>query len=133
MIRIESLYNNYEFKVIQKRLRNKFPWIKEFLINEDDLNDYPVVSFFGFSFDPEELIKQYGDDILIKKITNYSFTNSRPIMFSVFLSDKKPEDNVENYIKTIIRHLSIPEELKLKHIIGSKSFLVGNCIPTKNI
>jgi len=68
----DELRNNYEFKVVRKALMNENKWIKDVVINDDEVNLYNVI-FLELIVDPIQMANEYERPFLpwvVKPIEN---------------------------------------------------------------
>ena len=68
----DELKNNYEFKVVRKALMNENKWIKDVVINDDEVNLYNVI-FLELIVDPIQMANEYERPFLpwvVKPIEN---------------------------------------------------------------
>ena len=50
----QQLMDNYEFKIAKKMLKREYPWIKDVVIREDEINKWNLI-FLDVTIDPYEL------------------------------------------------------------------------------
>lgn len=117
-ITYDELINSYEWKLVQKILNRRFPWIKGLKINPNNVNQYNLI-FVTILYDPFQLAKEKGWKVAWYK--SDGLREGNPIR-DLFLSTiyKVPHEIVVpivNEIDEILRSLktnrAIPDELKL--------------------
>lgn len=121
-ISVEELKNNYTYKLMVKVMKRDFPWIKEFVPNED-INKFNVI-FVDLIIDPFELSELTGwqlmNYVLIRRLTLEPF--SSPFISTYFGGG----EDIRGYIRELERELNnemdnitendmIPTELRLPH------------------
>ena len=57
----QDIYDNYEFKVLERALRREFPFIKKVYVKDpDDVDRYDTMQFLDVDINPYEMVQQYG-------------------------------------------------------------------------
>ena len=56
----EQLENNYQYKVSKKALMREFPFIKDVVVTDEDLNKWKSTIYMDLIIDPFALAHQYG-------------------------------------------------------------------------
>lgn len=138
----EELNNNYEFKVVQRALKQDFPFIKEIKVSDEALTKYKNNLYIDLVIDPYMIGHMYGLSVWtpvtrdLKEGRNYW----APYLSTFFSLDdgrhSKVEDTKEimsttrpisKAISKIIEgiHISrnLPNEYKLDKNIGVGSFI----------
>ena len=120
-ISVEELKSNYTYKLMVKVMKRDFPWIKEFVPNED-INRFNVI-FVDLIIDPFELSELTGwqlmNYVLIRKRTLEPF--SSPFIGTYFRGEdmkeyiKELERELNNEMDSITENDMIPTELRLPH------------------
>lgn len=138
----EELNNNYEFKVVQRALKQDFPFIKEIKVSDEALTKYKNNLYIDLVIDPYMIGHMYGLSVWtpvtrdLKEGRNYW----APYLSTFFSLDdgrhSKVEDTKEimsttrpisKAISKIIEGIhisrSLPNEYKLDKNIGVGSFI----------
>ena len=135
----EELMDNYEFKVGRRILIREYPWIKDVVIKEDEINKYNLI-FVDVIIDPFELAQEKGwrlasyivrsiergDDFWSPYLTTY-FTN---------IGDEARDKvrGMEQTLEDLHKSPAIPSEMRLpghrKLNIGSWYTQPGTQVPT---
>jgi hypothetical protein len=114
----EELYNNYEFRVVKKILKDTYPWIKDVIVEDPNkINQYNLL-FVDIMIDPYELAQQ-TDEPVAKYIGSTAFANyfSSPYLSTFFTSDLKTyskiQDEIDQTLTSIHSSSALPSHLKL--------------------
>jgi hypothetical protein len=114
----EELYNNYEFRVVKKILKDTYPWIKDVIVEDPNkINQYNLL-FVDIMIDPYELAQQ-TDEPVAKYIGSTAFANyfSSPYLSTFFTSDLKTynkiQDEIDQTLASIHSSSALPSHLKL--------------------
>lgn len=113
----EELYNNYEFRVVKKILKDTYPWIKDVIVEDpNNINKYNLL-FVDIIIDPYELAQQTDGTVgsyLRSSIFDYF---SSPYLSTFFTSDLKTYSDIQNEIDETLASIhsssALPSHLKL--------------------
>lgn len=112
---IEELKKNPQFRFTIRALKLKFPFMKDFSIDEEDLNKYSTI-FIRPIIDAKEVTETYG-----WKIFNWVFSEPmevRPFgaIFDVDFDEynEKIRKPIEDLVWSINHSEAVPEEFRLK-------------------
>ena len=116
---LDEVNNNYEVKIVKRIIKQKYPWIKDALINEEGLTKYNII-FMDMVIDPTILAKE--NDWKLTSWTQRAIDNDKSYSagyLNMFFNGLDYEDT-ENYRKEIRKlaheiHNSpaLPKDLKL--------------------
>lgn len=131
---IDELNNNYEFKVVKKLLKQKYPWIKEIEADEEDLNDYSVI-FLNIYVDTEKLSEETGYPIAnyVRSVLDSGETYDAGSFINLIINGMNYEDardlkdDIAYTADEVHRSPALPPELKLK---GNRVLRVGKFFAT---
>lgn len=116
MITPEQLYDNFEFKLLQKELKKEFPWIVKLYTWEGWLNDFPDHFWVGIYFNPYELAKKYNLTIDEESLR----TSPEHFMRTYFEPESRSKTItwlVSEHATKILRKLhGLPSEVKINSI-----------------
>ena len=125
----EELIDNYEYKIAKKMLLREYPWIKDVVIREDEINKYNLI-FLDITIDPYELGRQ--EDWTVTRYLERSI-NEQGEYWSPYLSmfykdvsweDAKPlQDGINKSLESIHTSPALPIDLRLP---GTRKFQVGS-------
>ena len=125
----EQLIDNYEYKIAKKMLLREYPWIKDVVIREDEINKYNLI-FLDITIDPYELGRQ--EDWTVSKYLDRSIRDNDEY-WSPYLSmfykdvsweDAKPlQDGINKSLESIHTSPALPTDLRLP---GTRKFQVGS-------
>jgi hypothetical protein len=125
----EQLIDNYEYKIAKKMLLREYPWIKDVVIREDEINKYNLI-FLDITIDPYELGRQ--EDWTVTRYLERSI-NEQGEYWSPYLSmfykdvsweDAKPlQDGINKSLESIHTSPALPTDLRLP---GTRKFQVGS-------
>ena len=125
----EQLIDNYEYKIAKKMLLREYPWIKDVVIREDEINKYNLI-FLDITIDPYELGRQ--EDWTVTRFLERSI-NEQGEYWSPYLSmfykdvsweDAKPlQDGINKSLESIHTSPALPTDLRLP---GTRKFQVGS-------
>ena len=125
----EQLIDNYEFKIAKKMLKREYPWIKDVVIREDEINKWNLI-FLDVTIDPYELGRQ--EDWTVARYLDRSIRDNGEY-WSPYLStfykdvmweDARPlQDSINKSLESIHTSPALPIELRLP---GSRKFQVGS-------
>jgi hypothetical protein len=113
----EELYNNYEFRIVKKILKDTYPWIKDVIVEDfNKINQYNLL-FVDIIIDPYELAQQTDGTVgsyLRSSIFDYF---SSPYLSTFFTSDLKTYSDIQNEIDETLASIhsssALPSHLKL--------------------
>jgi hypothetical protein len=127
-LKYQDLINNYELKTIKKLSKMKYPWIKDFKIDENEINNYTII-FINLIVNPKLLKEQYnwdygwyikslakrGPETIESYLIDREFLNLKSFMDddlgSVEVYEVKQE--LSELFKSLKQNPAIPEDLKL--------------------
>ena len=135
----EELENNYQYKVSKKALMREFPFIKDVVVNDEDLNKWNSTIYMDIIIDPFALAHQYGFR-LWNPIIN-SLKRGEDYMspyLSLFIGDSdrvelaSPVNKaMEELMDGIHKSPAMPHELKLGKIMNIGTFTATpSSVPT---
>ena len=131
---IEELYNNYEFRIVKKILKDEFPWIKDvFKDKPDTINKYNLI-FVDLIIDPIELAEMYDDAELARYVTGATFFDhfSSPYLSTFFTSESESikgiQDKIDKTLESIHTSRALPDHLKLPK---NRKLMAGSFIYNK--
>lgn len=112
----EELYNNYEFRVVKKILKDTYPWIKDVIVEDPNkINQYNLL-FVDLMIDPYELAQQI-DGTVASYIKSFFDYFSSPYLSTFFTSDLKTYSDIQNEIDETLASIhsssALPSHLKL--------------------
>ena len=125
----EQLIDNYEFKIAKKMLLREYPWIKDVVIREDEINKWNLI-FLDVTIDPYELGRQ--EDWTVTRYLDRSINDLgeywSPYLSSFFRDvkweDARPlQDSINKQLESIHTSPALPIELRLP---GTRKFQVGS-------
>ena len=124
----DELRNNYEFKVVKRALMNQNKWIKDVVINDDEVNLYNVI-FLELIVDPIQMANEYERPFLpwvVKPIENGEGYRAT---YPSLLLDMSYEDGdnlitspMNQMMEEIHKSPALPVELRLPE---NRSFHIG--------
>jgi len=126
----EELYNNYEFRVVKKILKDTYPWIKDVIVEDPNkINQYNLL-FVDIMIDPYELAQQ-TDGTVASYLNSFFDYFSSPYLSTFFVSDQptysKIQDEIDQTLSSIHSSRALPDNLKLpksrKLIAGSFKYI----------
>lgn len=115
----DELRNNYEFKVVKRALMREYPWIKDVIINEEEINRFSII-FIELAIDHELFAQTYDSELTswvktaIKYDKKYRGMYPRTILKTDETTQSKITDSIEDIIDAIHDSPALPQELKLK-------------------
>ena len=131
---LEELYNNYEFRVVKKILKDEFPWVKDVIIDKPErINNYNLL-FVDLIIDPIELAEMYDDVGLAKYITGTTFFDhfSSPYLSTFFTSESGSirglQEKIDATLESIHNSRALPDHLKLPK---ARKLMAGSFIYNK--
>ena len=125
----DEVKQSYMFRIIKRALMKQYPWITNVEVNEEEFDNYFRVIFLNVFIDPYILGEEYGWEVARWVEPGY---NSSSV--GLFLKDRHPQfselnDEVNNFIWSVINSPAIPDELKLPK--PKDDFSVGDYISIK--
>lgn len=136
MVTPELFYNNYEFKMLNRELKRKLPFIKKITTNTEYLNDFSHTYFVIIHMDPYEvleILKPEGD-VKVQIFSNeISYTKQRPTTMGSIFTPSEFGGLLDKELTQMGRKIlnnGLPEHLKLSFLMGSKKFNIGGMIST---
>jgi len=125
----EQLIDNYEFKIAKKMLLREYPWIKDVVIREDEINKWNLI-FLDVTIDPYELGRQEDWTVAryldrsIREVGEYWSPYLSTFYKDVMWEDARPlQDSINKSLESIHTSPALPEELRLP---GTRKFQVGS-------
>ena len=124
----EQLIDNYEYKIAKKMLLREYPWIKDVVIREDEINKWNLI-FLDVTIDPYELGRQEGWTVSpylrrrIEKEGEY-WTPYLSILYdNVSWDEARPlQDEINKSLESIHTSPALPIDLRLP---GTRKFQIG--------
>jgi hypothetical protein len=127
----EQLENNYEFKVVKRALMKEFPWIKDVVFRDDELNTYNLI-FLNFVVDPVEMSQPFGWSMMpwVQRAYESGLRykgNYVSMLFDVEHDEGKRalSDHMESTMIQVHESPALPEDLRLPK---GRSFAIGSFI-----
>lgn len=125
----EELKDNYEYKIAKKMLLREYPWIKELVIREDEINKWNLI-FLDIIIDPYELGRQknWTPAKYLERMIKDNGEYWSPYL-STFYKDASFEDtrllqkDIDKSLESIHSSPALPTELRLP---GTRKFQVGS-------
>lgn len=123
----DELRNNYEFKIVKRALMREFPWIKDVIINEPEINRFSII-FIELAIDHELFSQTYDSELTswvktaIKQDKKYRGMYPRTILATNEITQSEISDSVEDIIDAIHNSPALPQELRLK---DGRKLLIG--------
>ena len=114
----DEVKNNYEFKVVRKALMREFPFVKDVLVEEDNISRYQYIIPVSIVIDPFVLALQYNVGIkplylrLIKKDDDF-ITASLDMMFDDRDRVRHIDGQMDKLAREIHNSPALPSEHKL--------------------
>lgn len=116
----EQLYNNYEFKLVRRILKDKYPWIKDVIVEDPDkINKYNIL-FVDIIIDAEQLAQETGGEIMGFVTSSIFFDYfSSPYLSTFFKTEERPsqyskiQDEIDQTLVSIHTSPALPDTLKL--------------------
>jgi hypothetical protein len=131
-----EVINSYEFKLLGKLLKNRFPFVKELVLNEDHevIPEDRSLIFFDVIINYQDLLKHYGqdniEDIVIDNMTHKLLPNwrERSLIFRRFLKDKEMGDKVNNDMSKVVdnfrNHANLPDNMRLPMKLSRVQYVI---------
>lgn len=125
----EELYNNYEFRVVKRILKDTYPWIKDVIVDDsNNINQYNII-FVDLMIDADQLSQETGGEIMsfVKSSIFYDYFSS-PYLSTFFKTDhpspySKIQNDIDETLSSIRDSRAIPDNLKLPK---SRKLMVGS-------
>ena len=124
----DELRNNYEFKVVRKALMNENKWIKDVVINDDEVNLYNVI-FLELIVDPIQMANEYERPFLPWVAKDLDSGKGYRATYPSLLLDMSYEDGdnlitspMNDLMEEIHKSPALPVELRLPE---GRTFHVG--------
>lgn len=125
----EELKDNYEYKIAKKMLLREYPWIKDVVIREDEINKWNLI-FLDIIIDPYELGRQKNWtpakylERMIKDNGEYWSPYLSTFYKDAAWEDTKPlQNDIDKSLESIHSSPALPTELRLP---GTRKFQVGS-------
>jgi len=115
----QELYDNYEFKVLDRALRREFPFIKKVYVKDPaDIGKYETMQFLDVDINPYEMVQSYG--FRIDPIADRYLRRGEPAWgpyLSMFVKGEFTEsgpirDTIEELITGVRNSPALPSQLK---------------------
>lgn len=131
-----EVINSYEFKLLGKLLKNRFPFVKELVLNEDHevIPEDRNLIFFDVIINYQDLLKHYGEDNidtrLIRNMTDKLLPNwrERSLTFRRFLKDKEMGNKVNNDMSKVVdnfrNHANLPDNMRLPMKLSRVQYVI---------
>lgn len=117
-LKYDDLLNNYEFKIIKRLVKDKYPWVKDIVIgNPDEINRYNTI-YVDLIIDPHELGESIGASVEPYVSGKYFKSDYRAPYLSVYFSRSNEEvrdiqRELEKLMTSIHQSPAIPSHLRL--------------------
>ena len=112
----DEVRNNYQYKVTRRIVMDKFPWITDFALQDNELNDYNLIfvnifvdlNKFMETFDvkPMSYLRGYRGRVYNSSSLSTAFDMS-------YEDGKDIADDVEKVMEDVGKTSALPQELKL--------------------
>jgi hypothetical protein len=116
----DELRNNYEFKVVKRALMREYPWIKDVIINEEEINRFSII-FIELAIDHELFAQTYDSELTSWVKTAIKHDKKYRGMYPGIIlksnddaTQSKITNGIEDIIDAIHNSPALPQELKLK-------------------
>jgi hypothetical protein len=116
----EELYNNYQFKITKRALKQQYPFIKDVILsNEESLEKYQFTLFLTLVIDPYLLEEYTGLPIwgaVYRSLKRGNeFKTSLPVLFSDWDNPKVLElkDEIVKTMNAIAQSTVLPDAFKI--------------------
>jgi len=131
-----DVINSYEFKLLSKLLKHRFPFVKGLELSEDDevIPEERGLVFFNIIIDFKDLLKHYGEDNIdtriIKNMTDKLLPNwrERSLTFKRFLVDNEMGIKVNNDMSKVIdnfrNHANLPDNMRLPKKLSKVQYVI---------
>jgi hypothetical protein len=114
----EEILNNYQWKLSEKIIKKKFPWVVKLTLNEKDLEKYSLI-FVTAIINPVKFAETYN--VKLKSIVNAVVSKDVELEFSYLLSmttiskdmEKEIESEFDKIFSSVAQSAVLPNELKL--------------------
>ena len=113
----EQVKNNYEFKVVRRIVMDKYKWIKDVTIDEDELNKYNLI-FLNIHVDLDKYIEQ-NNAVPVRFLRSFKGETYNSSFISTAFEDmdyydgKQLQDELDDMMMQVRKTAAIPPELKL--------------------
>jgi hypothetical protein len=125
----EQLIDNYEYKIAKKMLIREYPWIKDVVIREDEINKWNLI-FLDVTIDPYELGRQEDWTVAryldrsIREVGEYWSPYLSTFYSDVSWEDARPlQDSINKSLESIHTSPALPIDLRLP---GTRKLQVGS-------
>ena len=115
----EELLDNYEYKIAKKMLLREYPWIKDVVIRQDEINKWNLI-FLDIIIDPYELGRQKNWtpakylERMIRDNGEYWSPYLSTFYKDVSWDDARPlQDSINISLESIHTSPALPTELRL--------------------
>ena len=118
---VEELYNNYEFIVGKRLLKQKFPFIVDVRAKQSDLDNYSII-FLDLYIDLDKFFETFDELSPASWLPSY-LTKDKPYDASYLSMLVKERDNdlydieaeINNILRKVHKSPAIPNNMKLPH------------------
>lgn len=123
----ELIENTYEFKLIVRSLKRKYPWIVGAVMDEELLNSYQYIMYIDLIINPEKLKEYFNAEF--KDYFLYFWNQSDKSDFAIkHLKEKRPyiggflesildsvkfNHAISDYIGDLRKNFNLPKEMKI--------------------
>lgn len=112
----DEVRNNYQYKVTRRIVMDKFPWITDFALQDNELNDYNLI-FVNIFVDLNKFMEMY-DVKPMSYLRGYRGrvynSSSLSTAFDMSYEDGRDiADDVEKVMEDVGKTSALPQELKL--------------------
>ena len=113
----EEVYNSYEYSVAKRLLKQKFPFIIDMKLDEDDINRYGLI-FLDIEIDLKKFMEIYPEARPTSFLKYRLQTNSSgffPFINIIFDGEsfKKISDDIDKVLTRLHNSPALPDELRL--------------------
>jgi hypothetical protein len=113
----EELYDVYTFKLLKRVLKQRFPWIKDVFVRQEDLEKYNLI-FLNFNIDPYEFAKKYNyevKDMFKISIKDQYLDISHPHLLTDMTYEEwsSIREKIKGAINDVIKNPSVPQEYRI--------------------
>jgi hypothetical protein len=131
----DEVRNSYEFKVVRKALMREFPFVKDVLVDDENLSKYKYILPVNLVIDPFVIAQQYNVGIkpsYLRMIKNDDKFVSA--ILDIMFDDRDKVKDIDMQMDKLSREVhnsrALPNEYKLPRPITMSLYLVDqNSIP----
>lgn len=112
----EQVINTYEWKIVDRIIKQEFPWITNMDVDENHLNDYNAI-FVTIGVDPKIFSEMY--DVKLSYLGEIGFLKNKKNSFLMLMFDityergKEITDDINKVFNSVHFTKALPEDMKL--------------------